>query len=264
MTIVRKALENGLVVVALSSQNRQHKCWDGTDVPIAVSTIASVREKLKVDVALPLFLLGASSGGSFVGNLGQKSKQIGLPITAVCIQISGLHHTRHAGTTAVMEPFPGFLFVHMAKDEGLARHIETNLAAREQMPLPVMKELKCDPLPITGTFFSDHGNALNKDDSAALVAAFKQAGMIDASTNLLVHDPRDETNSKYNWRALATKVLPHIVPSRDTLRADHSPISELLNLAWALHEITDAHLDEVMAFFFSQAEAAKNAAKNAG
>ena len=39
--------------------------------------------------------------------------------------------------------------------------------------------------------------------------------------------------------------MPHIVPAVDSLEPDLSPISELLNMARAQHEITDDYLLEV-------------------
>jgi hypothetical protein len=44
---------------------------------------------------------------------------------------------------------------------------------------------------------------------------------------------------------VAKKALPHIVPGTDSLIADESPISELMNVAWSSHEITDERIDEV-------------------
>ena len=39
--------------------------------------------------------------------------------------------------------------------------------------------------------------------------------------------------------------LPNLLPDIDTLKPDESPISELMNVAYAGHEITDEYLFEV-------------------
>jgi hypothetical protein len=39
--------------------------------------------------------------------------------------------------------------------------------------------------------------------------------------------------------------MPGRPGQRDSLQADLSPISEVLNLAWAQHEITADHIEEV-------------------
>jgi hypothetical protein len=45
------------------------------------------------------------------------------------------------------------------------------------------------------------------------------------------------------------KAVPHMVPARDTLHADESTISELLNYAFAMHEITAEYKQEMIAWF---------------
>ena len=52
---------------------------------------------------------------------------------------------------------------------------------------------------------------------------------------------------------VALKALPNVFPSTDSLRADESGVSELLNLAWGEHEITDEYLSETMKWFFDHA-----------
>ena len=54
-----------------------------------------------------------------------------------------------------------------------------------------------------------------------------------------------------SWRQVARKALPKLVPLYDNLIADQSGISELLNLAWAMHEITDEQLIQTFEFMKS-------------
>jgi hypothetical protein len=53
---------------------------------------------------------------------------------------------------------------------------------------------------------------------------------------------------------VVTAAVPHLIPAIDSLIADESAISELLNEAWSSHEITDFAIDEVrfvnIAFIF--------------
>ncbi len=44
---------------------------------------------------------------------------------------------------------------------------------------------------------------------------------------------------------MVKSAVPHIVPAVDTLIADESVISELMNKAWSSHEITDYHIEKV-------------------
>lgn len=41
------------------------------------------------------------------------------------------------------------------------------------------------------------------------------------------------------------RAIPSAIPAQDTLEANHSPMSELMNMARAFHEITDEYLKEV-------------------
>ena len=52
---------------------------------------------------------------------------------------------------------------------------------------------------------------------------------------------------------VALKALPSVLPSIDSLKADESGVSELLNLAWGEHEITDEYLPETLKWFFDHA-----------
>ena len=65
--------------------------------------------------------------------------------------------------------------------------------------------------------------------------ALRAGGFVDAG-GMLVDDPR-----RTNWRDAVRPVVPEAV---DSLVADASPVSEILNVAWARHEFTDAHLEE--------------------
>lgn len=42
--------------------------------------------------------------------------------------------------------------------------------------------------------------------------------------------------------------MPDLYPKRDPLVNDISPLYELMKLAWAVHEITNEHLDKVIKF----------------
>jgi len=113
-----------------------------------------------------------------------------------------------------------------------------------------IKEMIVLPLALAPNFFHAHSQHLSLDDSAKLVAALRDAKFINQD-GLLVEDPRQS-----EWRAVARKALPHIVPAVDSLEPDLSGISELLNLAWAGHEITDENIVGVFEFMAQRESAA--------
>ncbi len=96
------------------------------------------------------------------------------------------------------------------------------------------------PSPITPSYFVDHGHGyFSWEEAKGLVAAFTHANMLSPA-QILVHDPRQE-----DWRKVVTDALPQLA-TRDGMVADASPLSELMNMAHAFHEITDAHLNETI------------------
>jgi hypothetical protein len=48
---------------------------------------------------------------------------------------------------------------------------------------------------------------------------------------------------------VVSTAVPSVVPAKDTLVPDQSAISELLNLAWDMHEITNEHIVDVFDWF---------------
>ena len=186
----------------------------------------------------PIHLFGASSGGAFVGHLAVKlhhetTSTTQLRIVSAVVQISPISRLSK-------QPPPPLLLMHMARDEYSSQAISSFVAAANS---PRVKEMILRPLKLDPLFFNAHSQHLSAADSATLVAALLEAKFIDKETSYLVQDPRQSL-----WRAVAAKALPHIVPSVDSLVADASGISELLNLAWAVHEISDENLPAVFHF----------------
>eukprot|EP01036_Dinobryon_divergens_P028192 gene28192-37095_t len=240
--IVLEALRHDILPVALSSSNRAHKCWTGRDVPVASRLIAHIYTRyLHSDYSIPLYLLGASSGGSFVGMLAQ-SKSTKPKVSAICVQIMALNN---------YSSLPPSLFVLMTRDAATLRHVEKNAAHLKDFSI-----LRVEEKPITPTFFYDHGQALSKEDSTAVHTALKKAALI-GSDSFLTSDPRMS-----EWREVVKTALPHIVPAVDSLEPDLSPISELLNLARAQHEITDDYLHEVFEWFKNHGKGHRRRAVN--
>ncbi len=49
---------------------------------------------------------------------------------------------------------------------------------------------------------------------------------------------------------VVTSAVSHLVPAVDSLIADESAISELMNKAWSSHEITDYQIEHVSNSFY--------------
>lgn len=197
MAIVKEALSRSILPIAISSSNRHHKCWMPHDKVIVTAALKHLYENvLKITElnSLPLYLFGASSGGSFVGQFGQAVKSMGIHVKSVCVQISSLYSSR------VTHETPPTLFVHMAQDTSTATDV-TSMIKRLQAEGTPSAEMICHPKPITPTYFAEHGDALSSEDSATLVRALIAAGFLSADSFLL-SDPR-----KSDWREVRTSAV---------------------------------------------------------
>ena len=186
VNIVQESLRRNYAVLAVSSLNRRHKCWTIEDVSSVSSIINKVyQDKLRSNYNIPLFLLGASSGGSFVGVLSN-TKQLRPRISAMCVQISSV---REPTTVPVM-------FLLMQRDEHTLEHVRS-LAAQGQYR--AHRILVCTPKPISPDYFFQHGAAHSAEESAALQRALLAGGYLDPTSLLLREDPRGS-----DWRRVST------------------------------------------------------------
>lgn len=195
--LMEEALSRNLVTVAVSSMNRYHKCWTERDR----ERVAKVLKLIYDDVLkgfkteeLPLYLFGASSGGSFVSSLAlpttalnineESLQQYGLNVRKIVIQISSIGEARK-----VRAGYPPSLFVHMKRDERTSEFVSANLKLLSYFQIPSLA-LPCDPLPITAKYFHiNDPSRWSLDESAAIVNVLSKDGFLDAS-GYLIEDPR--------------------------------------------------------------------------
>jgi len=229
MAIVKAALGRGYLPIAVSSQDRHFsRCWTEDDERPVKHVIREVlsREGLQ---RLPLFALGASSGGSFLPVLAQ-----GLNFTGLCIQIMATH------PDLLSASFPPTVFVHMQRDWYTARRIHSNVKKLKQQEMPV-REYQQSPLPLSARFFSDRIPSLAPALSQRIFAALTKADYL-TETGELHTDPR-----RSEWRQVLQGAIPELKDVN--LEADESSISEVMNVAWASHEITSEFIAQTLRFF---------------
>lgn len=191
-TIVQTALEHNMAVVAVTSGNRQHKCWvlKSDKVPV-INAIKYVYQKagfIAESASLPLYLLGASSGGSFVGSFAQEAKSEGLIVSAICVQIMFIKIHRFD------EGMIPALFIHMPLESHTKKMISSVIDQINKHSPNSAKELLCLKKAIDPTYFNDHGAALTIADSITLTKALKDSGLL-STQNFLLDNPRET-----NWR----------------------------------------------------------------
>ena len=196
LTIVREALSRNIAVVAVSSNNKQHKCWvQKNDRQPVINAIKHVYAVAKVSLdteTVPLYLFGASSGGSFIGTFAQEAKTSGIPVSALCVQIIYIKIHRFD------ESLTPILFVHMPLESHTKKMIGTVIEEINGHTPNSASEKLCSRKPLVPTYFNDHGAVLTVKESETLVAALTAAGYLTV-TKMLAEDPRESP-----WREVRT------------------------------------------------------------
>jgi hypothetical protein len=129
--------------------------------------------------------------------------------------------------------------VHMSRDTHRATMIHHQVSTLRERGVDAA-ELIVEPEPLSAAALfrrgAGPGGAVlpSREMAEKAFRALRAGGFVDAG-GMLVDDPR-----RTNWRDAVRPVVPEAV---DSLVADASPVSEILNVAWARHEFTDAHLD---------------------
>jgi len=225
MAITRTALSKGYVVIAISSFGT---CWSkDIDAP----RVKAVLDVFFNDTALshlPLYAFGASSGGSFVGILPQlKLKQ----------RLSGLIIQIAPGPTVEskreLAAYPPTVFSHMPRDGRTAEFVASSIQEFRKAGVRVI-ESRLEPRAVEDGFFYQHSfGKITEDESAALRATLRSFNLLDKNDKL-TEDPRlfDEDH---------VEMLKRHAPEWDSLLADKSDIRELLNVAYAMHELSAEH-----------------------
>ena len=220
--VVAAALTRNWAVAAVTSHNRRSGCWSQRDIDRIAKATAYVRRVTNAGAAT--VSLGASSGGSIA---------VLVPGAVACVaQIM-------ASPLELDARHPPVRFVHMARDTHRAAMIHHQVSELRDRGVDAA-ELIVEPEPLSAAALfrrgAGPGGAVlpSREMAERAFSALRDGGFVDAS-GFLVDDPR-----RTNWRDAVRPVVPEAV---DSLVADASPVSEILNVAWARHEFTDAHLD---------------------
>ena len=232
--VVAEALARNWAVAAVTSHNRRSGCWSQRDVDRIAKATGYVR---RVTNAGPATVsLGASSGGSIA---------VLVPGAVACVaQIM-------ASPLELDARHPPVRFVHMSRDTHRAAMIHHQVSVLKERGVDAA-ELIVEPEPLSAAALFRRGAGPGgavlpaREMAERAFQALRDGGFVDAG-GMLVDDPR-----RTNWRDALRPVIPEAV---DSLIADASPVSEVLNVAWARHEFTDAHLDASLDWLGEKADA---------
>eukprot|EP00927_Polykrikos_kofoidii_P008606 TRINITY_DN13587_c0_g1_i1.p1 TRINITY_DN13587_c0_g1~~TRINITY_DN13587_c0_g1_i1.p1 ORF type:complete len:421 (-),score=57.70 TRINITY_DN13587_c0_g1_i1:133-1320(-) len=235
------ARNRGYLVMASSGGSGSESCWFRGDEAKVVSAISHVYSKERLAKSVPLYALGASSGGGFVGSLARHvtSPKAALPVNfpeLKCIIPQIMPIPRQAN------PVPT-LFVHMPKDRYTADMVHENIDDIRSKNVPV-SEITVHPVPVSEAFFADHPGVqgkISKNAAKDIVDALQLAHLV-GKDGYLEEDPRMSS-----WRSVIEPIFQkHGIV--DSLRADHSVFAELMNSLWAQHEFSSAEAPSMLDF----------------
>lgn len=226
-------------VIAVSSTDRVRKCWHtniqegiGSDYDRVRTALGEANKRKAYSPNLPLFAVGASSGGFFASSLPLK-----FPVSGVNVIISFPICIMRGDNSAIGRIFPPHSFTHMGlRDQGTATRVNE---ARELLRKHGVASIafNVEPKPVTKHYLNEAVPRWGLNLTKEIVDALKQRGFL-GEKNFLREDPRGS-----RWR----KAVEHLKKKLgDNLIADESPLSEELNRAWAAHESTsDYFLDTI-------------------
>ncbi|XP_073127195.1 uncharacterized protein [Henckelia pumila] len=225
--IVLHALARKFAVLAISSKGR---CWAPRKERWIAKDIIQWWVAERMLGKLPLFALGASSGGYFVSVLAMEVRFKGISLMIAEGEFNHLDITKD---------YPATLFVHMPKDETRKQRIEKYMMAMSGMGIDVT-EIKCMEFPLTPELFANRIPGIEQSLSAKLFKVFQDRGFIDEKGYM-----RDD------GRAIPWKTA---LEERNILLPDKSlvnHIQEEMNLAFAYHEMTSIQSQQIFDWFES-------------
>lgn len=220
MMITRTALNHGYVVIAISSFGT---CWSAEiDGPRVGEVLKAFYNETALS-NLPLYAFGASSGGSFVGMLPTI-----LPhrtLSGLIVQISPV-----AVTGDELKAYPPTVFSHMPRDERTAEFIAKNIEQFKKAGVTTI-ESRLKPRAIDADYFYHESfGKITQDESAAMLNTLSTFNLVD-DDGYLTDDPRSFDDDHVNALRLHA-------PEWDSLLPDQSDVRELLNVAYATHELS--------------------------
>jgi hypothetical protein len=220
MMITRTALNHGYVVIAISSFGT---CWSAEiDGPRVGEVLKAFYNETALS-NLPLYAFGASSGGSFVGMLPTILPR--RTLSGLIVQISPVALTKEE-----LQAYPPTVFSHMPRDERTAEFIAKNIEQFKKAGVTTI-ESRLKPRAIDADYFYHESfGKISKEESAAMLNTLSTFNLVN-DDGYLTDDPRSFDDDHVNALRLHA-------PEWDSLLPDQSDVRELLNVAYATHELS--------------------------
>lgn len=224
------ARARGYVVMGVSGGRGSKSCWDPMNDADKVSrAVRFVKGEESLDWDAPVIAVGVSSGGSFISYLAWPVGQYGMSHLKCLVSISsGFGFRPNRGVPA--------LFVHMPKDSHTAKEVAGDIENLQTQEIRAA-EIRVEPQPVTEELMR---RCVSQDAAKAILRALKANNFLD-SNNMLKQDPRLR-----KWIPKVKSAIDQLAD--DSLEPDESCVFELLNVAWAEHEMTAQYAEQMIDF----------------
>ena len=171
-------------------------------------------------------------------------KAAGRPLDGFIAQIAA-PETRKELPKEKGEPFPIATFVTMDRDKGTDELVNEVVLDLQRQGYPA-KHIRLPPLPLTDSFFHDRMPEYSEEKSKTMVQALERQSYthVENGQNYLYFDPRGS-----KWRDVLRK---YVACPPDCLNMDQSAVSEVLNTAWGMHELSRDGVQESIAFILRE------------
>ena len=232
MRLRKAVLRRQLALIAISSLDRTGKrCWtelrkDGGRKVAGILREWIDRENLN---QVHLYAMGASSGGQMALTLPRH-----MGVRGVYSQVRGVE--THVLQLPNGRVYPPTAFVHMPRDAKNKAVITADIAALRAVRTPVL-EVEIHPRPVTVEFLIERSPLIDRLIGERIIAALKQSKVL-GEDGWLKEAPRPLTET---WAPIVHKVVGNM-----SLKLDESHVGELVNLAWAKHELVSDEAEAVI------------------
>ena len=237
VSIAHFAYEQNMAVLAISSNKG---CWQrNPDASRVYKVLKNFSEKDGTDIGdlahkehVDVYAFGASSGGTFVSHVLPQIFEdhfghLKMRLKGAISQI--------AAPPEVEKITLPMVFSHMPKDERIARAVRNTVDQMQKSSDVPVKESELHPMKLHETFFRDNAppGYYETYESEKMFEALKTNGYLD-DEGYLKEDPR-----RSDWRDVVCGSLEgenRFAPD-SPCENNKSWTSELMNVAWASHEM---------------------------
>jgi hypothetical protein len=249
--IVKSALSQQFLVIAISSLDRNSGCWGLDDLPVVIDILSQIQRSTRSSTNLPIFGLGSSSGGRFLWKLFQNLQILQLssshppPFQFDGLIFQSISIPLHSNSLFPFQHPPPIIFNPMAKDQLMFDAILRNhhsLIADHDFPPSLVQVQICHPVPFVSSFLLSRLQHINltRTEATQIASLMTIHGFTNQTGHLIV-DPTEPLN---NWRLVLSSTLPSETLQKVIPSVGESPLAKIFSRCWAYHEYCADHIEE--------------------